>query len=333
MGLTYFFIHALVEIVCFSILYDKYGLGISFTVALFFDYFAFVPQAIIGELNHRFRKLDIGSIGVVLMSIGIFVSAHSNPSIALTGICILAFGNCMLHEAGAIATVTVSKGKLFPSALFVAGGSFGLVLGQIIGSMGINRMLLLVLMLVIEVLVLLSNKYWKEAFPLPEFNLIKENHSSWFVITIAFGVTAVRSFLGYAIPMLWKQEVWQTVLLFFIMGFGKAAGGYFSDRIGARKTAVWSTLLSIPFLLIGNRIMLISIIGVCLFSATMSITFGALLSVIKDNPGLAFGVTTLALFVGVVPVLIWGTFGTLIDSILVISLSLACAYCLNKILK
>ena len=330
---VYFLIHALVEVVCFSILYDKFGLGLSVVVALIFDYFAFVPQALMGQLNSRLRKLDIGTIGVVLMAVGIFVSDAPNETLALIGIAVLALGNAFLHEAGAIATTTCSEGKLFPSALFVAGGSFGLITGQAIGAAGIGREVLLVFMVIIELLVLYTNKLWLSEAPIPKFSLVRENKSDWLIIAVAFGVTAVRSFIGYAIPISWKKELWQAFLLFFIMGFGKAVGGYLADRFGAKKVGVWASLLSIPFLLAGNHLMWISVIGVFLFSLTMSITFGMLLSVIQNNPGLAFGVTTLALFIGMLPVLLFGSFGTLINSILVVVLSLGCAYCLQKTLK
>lgn len=333
LGKVYFVIHALVEIVCFAVLYDKYGLGVSFMVAVLFDYFAFVPQALIGELNHRFRRLDIGTIGVILMSIGIFVSAAANRTTAMVGICILALGNALIHEAGAVATITCSEGKLFPSALFVAGGSFGLITGQLLGGFGINRVLLLGLMVIIEILILMTNKYWLKETELPIFELVDAKCGKWTIFVVAFVVTAVRSFQGYAIPMSWKKEIWQTVLLFFVMGVGKAAGGYLADRFGAKRTAVCATVVSIPFLLLGNTVMVVSIIGVCLFSCTMSITFGMLLSIIKGNPGLAFGVTTLALFVGVVPVLLYGTFTTLINGILVAVLSIGCAICLHKTLR
>lgn len=330
---VYFLVHALVEVVCFSILYDKFGLGLSVVVAVIFDYFAFVPQALVGQLNSRLRKLDIGTLGVVLMTGGIFMSDVKNETVALVGIAVLALGNAFLHEAGAIATTTCSAGKMFPSALFVGGGSFGLIIGQTIGAAGIGREVLLIFMVTIELLVLYTNNLWLKEAPIPKFSLVREDKPEWLIIAVAFGVTTVRSFIGYAIPISWKKEVWQAFLLFFIMGFGKAVGGYFADRFGAKKVGVWASLLSIPFLLVGNRIMWISIIGVFLFSLIMSITFGMLLSVIRNNPGLAFGVMTLGLFIGMLPVLMFGSFGTTINSVLVVLLSLGSAYCLQKTLK
>lgn len=330
----YFIIHLLVELVCFALIYDKFGLGVTLLVALAFDFFAFVPQAIIGQLNDYFHKLDIGSIGVLLMAVSVFLLDANRPGLYYVGMVVLGLGNAFLHEAGAVATVVVSEGTLFPSALFVSGGSFGLIMGQILGKYGINKYYLLIVLVAIEILVLYSNSVWlKKERKIPEFHLVKELRSEWVIILVAFGVTTARSYVGYAIPISWNKTVWQSILLFFIMGAGKAIGGYLADKIGAKKTGVLSTIICIPFLLIGKDIMTISVMGVFLFSMTMSITFGMLLSVIKENPGLAFGVTTLGLFLGVCPILFFGKFGFLIDSILVVTLSLASAFGLYKTLR
>ena len=48
--------------------------------------------------------------------------------------------------------------------------------------------------------------------------------------------------------------------------------------------------------------MAVSLIGVLLFSMTMPISLGVLVSVLADQPGLAFGITTVALFAGTLPV-------------------------------
>ena len=322
----YFVIHMLVEVVCFALLYDKLGYGLSLIVVVSYDFFAFVPQGLIGELHNRCRKLDIGTMGAVLLGISILLLGSSSLERTVIGMVILGLGNAFLHEAGAIATVTVGEGKLFPSALFVAGGSFGLILGQTLGKLGMNRYLLLWAALLIEILVLATNRYWlKKDVRYPVYQLVKTEKSEWIIIGMAVLVTAIRSFVGYAIPISWNKTVWQAFALFFVMGAGKGIGGWLADRYGARKVGVISTLACIPFLLLGKDMMLISILGVFLFSMTMSITFGMLMSVIPDDPGLAFGMTTIGLFVGVCPVLIWGSFGDIINSILVVVLSVLCA--------
>ena len=146
-------------------------------------------------------------------------------------------------------------------------------------------------------------------------------------------VTLVRSFIGYAIPISWKKEEWQSFLLFFSMGCGKAFGGWLADKLGAYKVGVATTLLAIPFLVLGDSVMVVSIVGIFLFSMTMSITFGMFLSVIKNNPGFAFGLTTIALATGALPVVIFGTFDKLLNIVLVVVLSLLCAWFLHKTLR
>ena len=116
------------------------------------------------------------------------------------------------------------------------------------------------------------------------------------------------------------------------MGIGKALGGILSDLFGIKKVAILSCIMSIPFLCFGDKIMIISLIGVMLFSMTMSITLAILVSKLKKNVGLAFGLTTIGLFLGTVPIFFIKL--NMISNILVIIFaSIFCAYLLNNILK
>ena len=336
-GVCYFFVHALVELVCFTLLAGYFALdgGIIWTMALLFDFFAFVIQGPIGDLNRRCKTLDLGSIGTALMLAGVLMIRSSSGFPNVLGLVLLAVGNAFLHEAGAVSTTVMSGGKLLHGALFVAGGSFGLITGQFLGgALHIPKLWLLLPLAGIEVLVLLTNRRWlKRDVRYPAFDLVKNPDRHAALVLAAFAVTAVRSFIGYAIPISWKKELWQSFFLFGMMGLGKALGGYLADRFGARRTGVWSTLLCIPFLLFGKDLMLVSVFGVFCFSLTMSITFGMLLSVIRESPGSAFGVTTAALFTGLLPVFLFGSFGYLANSILIVVLSLGSAYVLNRTLK
>lgn len=53
---------------------------------------------------------------------------------------------------------------------------------------------------------------------------------------------------------------------------------------------------------------------------TMSITFAMCLSVLKKNPGIAFGITTAALFLGLLPVF-FVRFSTQVNTVLVVLFS------------
>jgi len=86
------------------------------------------------------------------------------------------------------------------------------------------------------------------------------------------------------------------------MGIGKILGGILCDRIGYRRVTYISLLGALPFLLAGNTNMMLSLIGIALFSMTMPITAAALVSRFPHQPGFAFGITTTGLFFGTLPV-------------------------------
>ena len=79
--------------------------------------------------------------------------------------------------------------------------------------------------------------------------------------------------------------------------------------------------------------MLISLIGVMMFSMTMSITLAVLTSVLKNTPGLAFGLTTIGLFLGTVPMFFVKITNQFFNNILLIILSLICTLILCKVIR
>lgn len=334
-GIRFFLIHFCVELICFTTLRHYYTIELAGIIALAFDIFAFVPQGLFGEFMDKRRALPMGSIGVLLMGLGVFVTTLANSALLMAGIIIMALGNAILHEQGALETVAKGEGKIFPVALFVSGGSFGLVLGQTLGRFGVSLLWMVLPLLIIELLLLTSGGIDADTkYPLydcvkfRDVNIRSYQFPIGLIIIVAFIVTSVRSFIGYAIPISWKKELWQEFLLFFVMGIGKALGGYLADSFGARKVGVLSTVLAIPFLVFGSNHMVISVIGICLFSMTMSITFEMILSVLPQNPGISFGMTTIALFIGITPVF-FVSFTNSVNIALVVILSLICAVLLH----
>ena len=79
--------------------------------------------------------------------------------------------------------------------------------------------------------------------------------------------------------------------------------------------------------------MIVSLIGVMFFSMTMSITLGILVSVLKKTPGLAFGITTIGLFLGTAPIFFVKTPNILYNSIMIAVLSILCSYLLARVLR
>lgn len=335
-GLLYWLVHFLVEIMSFSLLGCKMPIEIVGLTALMFDALAFVPQAFFGLFIQKFRKVDLASIAVAMLGLSVIMFAFETTLPVIIGVVLLALGNAILHEYGAIETVRDSKGAIAPSAIFVGGGSFGLVLGKFFFTLGISTYFLLIPVGLLEVLVLILRQRSQrcdceqESFPI--FDYCRPKASPVLVIVLVIVITAVRGYIGYAIPISWCESFGDFLMLYFFMGTGKMLGGILTDRFGAGNVGVVSALACIPFLILGANNTFLSVIGVMMFSMTMAITYGMGLSVIPNLPGVAFGATTIGLFIG--------TFVTIFfkpdksaSTVLVVSMSVLCSVLFALVLK
>ena len=297
LGIVYAYIHFAIEVACFYFLFSRLSTSpMWWIIALSFDAVAFVPQSFIGIIADKFPKFNYGLLGCSMVLISLVIPFD------IVGLVILCLGNALAHIAGAQMTLRTSGGKITPTGVFVGGGSFGVITGQLLGVIGNVKLIaipLILMFLCVVLLFLISKIYLTEE---KEWKLdITTKRSVLAVTLIAFAVVAIRAYIGYAIPTEWKKSDFQAVLLFVIMGIGKMAGGVFADLIGYYKTALISGVLALPFLLFGNSYMTLSLIGVGLFSMTMPITIAILVSKFPDQPCFSFGITTVALFVGTLP--------------------------------
>lgn len=322
-GYIYSYVHLITEILCFySISYIIGNKAILWMMPLVYDALAFVPQGIIGYISDKYPKIKIGIIGLILLILGTIIFTLYR---GYFGLIILCMGNAFLHVDAAEVTLRVSEGKLSHSAIFVAGGSFGVIIGKILGDMNINLWWIVLLGITMLPFIMLGNLARKDyEKPCKKFNYHNEKLNPLLIIILATLIVVVRGYMGYGIPTSWNKTLVQTILLYVIMGFGKALGGIFCDLIGMRKTAVISMIASVPFLIVGDKIMIVSLFGVMLFSMTMAITLGLLTSVLKNAPGLAFGLTTIGLFFGTLPIFFIRIKTGLINSIMITCLSIIC---------
>ena len=296
-GWLYSFIHFSVEVACFFFIYSQFGNSpLWWGIALLFDAMAFIPQSFIGIIVDKYPLLKSGPIGLLLILISLFVPYD------YIALCILCLGNSMVHIAGAQKTLCSSNGKIAPCSIFVGGGSFGVVVGWLLGLANIkNAVVIPVVFIAISILFTIlvdTRKILK--YSADGFHIVSEQ-SPETITALAFVVVASRAYIGYAIPTDWNKTKLQLVFLFVAMGLGKIFGGILADKIGYRKTTIISLLGGMPFLLFGNSVMWLSLIGVGLFSMTMSLTVAVLVSVFPKQPCFAFGITTVALFAGTLP--------------------------------
>lgn len=326
-GILYFVIHFLIEVASFYILSFYMGTPAAVAAALVYDYLAFVPQGIYGWLSDLFPKFNFGILGAVLSLAALLMFRLRWNWLAVT--LVIALGNGMIHIQGAEVTLHSSGGKMTPAALFVAGGSFGLITGKLMsGRIPVWPVMLLTLL--IPVLILLAQRYRGEG-AVQGFAYAAPGIGKKLLVGLAVFVVVVRAYMGYGIPTTWNQTVIQNVALYVCMGTGKALGGVLIDKIGIRGTAAISTLGALPFLLFGDQNMVVSLVGVLLFSMTMAVTLALIVSRMPESCGVAFGFTTLGLFLGTLPIFFFRITSVVVNCAVITVLSIACFLILEKI--
>ena len=313
-----FYVHFATEVTCFFNLTRLTGDDrILWLIPLIYDLVAFFPQGIAGGFSDRYKKFPLGTVGSIIMAVGTILYGYSGIS-KIASVIVLCTGNCLSHVDGAEITLRCCAGKLTHSALFVAGGSFGLITGKLLAQTQIPCWAIALFMLSAIPFSVLGNCYRREAdkdsCPCRNFNYTKEKLPAAAVVAVATAIVIVRGYMGYGIPTSWKKSLMQTVLLYCAMGLGKAFGGICSDVFGVKKTALVTSAGALPFLIAGNNHMFVSLVGITLFSMTMSITLAMAVSAMKQTPGIAFGFTTAGLFFFSFPVFFFtvpsGTHGT-----------------------
>ena len=296
-GTVYGFIHFSVEVASFYFLFSRMQTNpVWWALALFFDAVAFLPQGILGSITDRFPKINIGLLGGVMMLMALLCKVN------LFSLFLLALGNAMIHVSGAQHTLRDADGKITPNAIFVGGGSVGVVTGQLLGGFSTPALLAIPLSLMGLSCVAMWIIHDKDSIAgkPATFDVAAARPRQIIVLCAIIGVI-VRAYTAYAIPTDWNKTAPQAVALFVCMGIGKTLGGVLCDRLGFWSVAMISLLGGLPFLLAGNAQMMLSLIGVALFSMTMPITVAVLASIFPKRPGFAFGITTMGLFLGSAP--------------------------------
>lgn len=331
-GYLYFYVHIVTEILCFYYLsVVTNNSNFVWLIPFIYDGLAFVPQGIFGYISDKYPKINMGIIGTILLVTSYILFFYLKVDLLFT-LVVLCIGNALLHVSGAENTLRVSGEKLSHSAIFVGGGSFGVALGKVLASTNISPLLLVVLAITMIPFILLADTY-NTSYEKTKFDYVKPNIKPYIVILLATFVVIIRGYMGYGIPTSWNKTTIEMVLLFFTMGIGKCLGGILSDAFGIRKIGIFSILLAIPFLCFGDDVMLISLIGVMLFSMTMSITLACIASVLKNQPGLAFGFTTVGLFLGTIPIFFISIPSKPVNILMIIIFSIICSYILGILLK
>lgn len=269
---------------------------------LIYNFVAFGTQFIFGYLSDKF---GLGQIYVLLstlvaVSAIIFQDAHPLIPILLVG-----FANSLFHIGGGSIVLKTSKYKAAYSGIFIAPGAIGLLLGTVYANSAVFKVILTVLILIFFLINFYMYKnydYRKENVGIREMPITSKGVST--LLLCLLSIVAIRSLVGFSLPFPWRSTLPNVVLVFtFFIFIGKVLGGVIAEKFGLIKTALLSLSFSILLILIGKTIPLVGMFGILLLQMTTAITLVLIYRALPDNPGVSFGFTTLAIFVGATPML------------------------------
>ncbi|MBR6090870.1 MAG: hypothetical protein IKP86_13115 [Anaerolineaceae bacterium] len=299
----YSFAHFCVDFSCAYFIYSRFLNPWQWTLCLvLYNFCAFAMQAPLGLLSDKInRNAVIAAAGCLIVALSAFLAKYAVLACVTAGI-----GNAFFHLGGGLDTLNDCGEKCGKLGVFVSPGAFGIFFGTRLGKAKALPVYAVITGLVlISVLILLAARrqdLLKHSRNVPvSFQGILDPG----VIPAAlcfFLVVCLRSFAGSSMAFPWKSVSQWAVINTCAVVFGKTAGGFLADRFGAVRSS-WATLVAAALLFLAAAHPAAGILAVFLFNMTMPVTLGALGRMLPGVKGFAFGLLTLALFAGLVPII------------------------------
>ena len=303
----YSIIHCIVDMSCAMLIAGiltptitgTYNLMVSI---IFYNFFAFAFQLPFGILADKINKnAFISAIGCLLIIIGYLLNFSAILACIIAGI-----GNALFHVGGGIDVLNIAERKATLPGIYVATGALGLYIGSNTIVLGFDKFYLMIVILIISILALLwLYKQVKQKYKInnkePKIETISNKKQ---IIMYCLLITiCIRGYLGLILNFEWKANFIIGLICVLAVVLGKIFGGILGDKFSWRKVSTLSLIISAILFIFAFNNIVCGIIAILLFNMTMPITLTALSNVFNNNKGMAFGLTTLALFIGAVPVL------------------------------
>jgi MFS transporter, FSR family, fosmidomycin resistance protein len=295
-------VHLLVDLGSISALYcalraSPLSADWAAPLILSYDFIAFATQMLIGHALDRIRFAGLAAAaGCIITAAGTWVAPVSPVAAVVT----VALGNALFHVGGGMACLRLEQGRAAWAGIFVAPGAIGLFLGKQLGGTALYQPWALTLLLAAGAFICMA------AGPMqrPSNTALPPVKGLGFVAAALLLTVAIRSLVGYSVsyPWVagWQQAVWLTLAVFA----GKALGGALGDKLGWRTISVAGLLVSAPLLAWGAGVPILAIAGSLCFNLTMAVTLAGMAKLLPGHEGLAFGLTTTAIVVGLFPAVI-----------------------------
>ncbi len=248
--------------------------------------FAFqLPIGLLADLLHSTSTVAV--IGCILVATGGF---FPQPLV----LCVLiGLGNACFHVGAGRDVLQKSRGTAAAIGHFVAPGALGIFFGPrlttyapITGTV--------ILLLLGGALLLRSSAENSTSSAFLDLRRV-------LIAVCMFATVLLRSYIGTLLryPFL-SAFGWALSFSLCIFG-GKFLGGSLADRFGALRSSLFTQLGASVLLVLSVFFPFWALPGILLFNTTMAVTASALYREFSRFPGTMFGLTTLALFLGVLP--------------------------------
>ncbi|HPF53256.1 MAG TPA: hypothetical protein P5116_00480 [Eubacteriales bacterium] len=295
--MTYSVAHFCVDFACAFLMFRSGAAAGGFIAAvILYNFCAFALQMPFGAILDRLNRNSLfACLGCALVALSSLCMGVPLLLVTLAGL-----GNALFHVGGGIDVLNGSEHKCGALGVFVSPGAFGIYFGTILGK-GQDLSIFVPVGLVLISAALLPllcgpihsrNADVKRIEP-PESGEVG-------ALLLLFAVVMLRSFVGLIQSFPWKsQGSWGLILVCAVV-LGKTAGGFLADFIGIKRAAVISLGLSVVLYLFSAN-PYAGVTAVFLFNMSMPMTLWAAAKILYNLKGFAFGMLTLALFIGYLP--------------------------------
>lgn len=294
----YSIIHGIIDLCCALIVFSAllhHGFDAKdvFIFIVAYNIIAFGLQAPFGFLVDKFQvPRESALIGCFLVLSSFFVFNFPALVVIISGL-----GNAFFHVGGGSISLNFNPQKATAPGIFVAPGALGLAIGILIGKSGSFLAWPFILLLTASCLFIIFRQ-------IPEISYQKKAIKpkvKYFELILILLLLSVSIRALYGLTAVWKADITLLLTLTVAISTGKALGGFIADRFGWINTAIFALIISAPLLAFFQNSPLLAILGAFLFQMTMPITLTALSNILPGRSATAFGLSVLALIIGVIP--------------------------------
>lgn len=300
-------VHALVDAASAFLIYrdlNHASLPHAFVVTMVLAYnaLAFAGQTPVGVVTDWLRSYRGSAVLGALLAVAALLLGSRWPVVAVVTVGV---GNALFHVGAGAHVLRSSGDRAAESGLFVGPGAVGLFAGIWAASHFVDlRWVLVGLLSVFAPVMVWLVRAEGEALAATALPRIRAG-GVWLAVasaTLLLGSIAVRALVGGGVAGAWRGvSVGVMALLAVAACCGKMLGGIVGDRVGWTWSSVVALVLAAPLVSVFVLRPEAAILGMLLFQMTMPVTLKAVHHLIPRQPGIAFGVPCLALFLGSLP--------------------------------